>query len=412
MNTPIIIDKARWWALTTPHVAFYGALAGNLPDVISPSCKTACTDGTRITWNPDYLAKLTEEEVRFVLLHETLHCAHGHFWRLPINAKGNQAGDYAINRTLESIPGIKMPEGGLLDHAYDGLCEEEILARLPEPPPGGKGGKPGKPDPTGQGGNPGDQEGEGEPEDGEGDPGGCGGFEAPQPTVDGKGKPKPAPTTEELKERWERNIVQADQVARSLGQGNAPADMQRVLDRIKAPGQVDWRQATADFARTALSARNDWSRGPRSRPNMDRSPVYPRRRQNDVGTIICVRDTSGSISNEIAAAFTGHIAEVMAELNCSALVMDCDTVIAGEYRLDHGDLPPLDAKGGGGTDFRPPFARARELIEQGEAIAGIIYLTDLCGDEPDEVDVPVPVLWLSTDPKATAKTGITVPIEV
>src|SRR5580765_4214360 len=103
-------DKARWWALRDQP--FYGQLAMGLHDVIDPSVKTAATDGKSIRWNPDFVAKLTDEELRFVLLHETLHCAHQHLWRLPPDQNGNIAGDYCINRSLGSVPGISMPEEG------------------------------------------------------------------------------------------------------------------------------------------------------------------------------------------------------------------------------------------------------------------------------------------------------------
>src|SRR6185369_16129729 len=73
--------------------------------------------------------KLTDEELRFVLLHETLHCAHQHLWRLPPDENGNIAGDYCINRTLAGVPGISMPEGGLVcPPEFDLLAEEEIYA--------------------------------------------------------------------------------------------------------------------------------------------------------------------------------------------------------------------------------------------------------------------------------------------
>ena len=130
----LLIDKARYWALTTPTAAFYGSLAGNLSDVIADRVPTAATDGTRIIWNPTWVATLTEQEVRFVLLHETLHCAHNHFDRLPHTEEGNVAGDYAINATLEKIAGITMPKGGLRDVKYDDMAEEEILTALRKQP--------------------------------------------------------------------------------------------------------------------------------------------------------------------------------------------------------------------------------------------------------------------------------------
>lgn len=371
----LTIDKARWWALT--HQPFYGSLASNLADVIDPSIPTAATDGKKILWNPTKVGEWTEEEVRFVVLHETLHCAHDHFSRLPLNDQGNQAGDYAINAILRNIPGIKMPEGGLLDSRFDNLAEEEILAALRKEPEEPEGEEPG--DQPGE--EPGDQPGKGKRK-GE-DPGGCGGFIEPAPD-----KPN-GPT---LKEDWERNILQAEFVRNSTGQGDCPADMRRILDRITAVSEVDWKQETCDFVKTVVSARSDWSRSTR---RMATAPViYPRRRTDSLGTIVFVRDSSGSVSDKTMAEFTGLIAGAAADTGCEALVLDADAAVQAEYRLSQGELPPLEPVGGGGTDFRPAFARVQELIEEGEKIAGLVYLTDLYGTEPDAGTVDIPTLWL------------------
>jgi predicted metal-dependent peptidase len=75
------IDQARWWILR--HEAFYGALVMSLADVIDTGIPTACTDGRVIRWNPTFVAGLSTKELRGVLMHETLHCAHGHLWRIP-----------------------------------------------------------------------------------------------------------------------------------------------------------------------------------------------------------------------------------------------------------------------------------------------------------------------------------------
>jgi len=399
-TTPIAIDKARYWALTTPHAAFYGSLASNLVDVMDPSVQTAATDGKVIRWSPEFVASLTPEEVRFVLLHETLHCAHNHFDRLPITPEGNEAGDYAINAVLEKVAGITMPKGGLRDTKYDGLAEEEILAALrrkPQPKPqDGQPGQPGQPDPNGQ---PDQPDPNGQP-----DPGGCGGFGPPAPSAP-PAPGKAAPQT--MAEKWTQAIVQADMAARSLGKGNAPAEMQRIIDAATAAAKLNWKDETADFLKSSIATRNDWTRSAR---RFAGAPViYPRRRVDSTGLVVFVRDTSGSVDDKLTAQFTALIAQCCGDLNCEALVMDCDTIIHAEYRLAPGEEAPLHAKGGGGTDFREPFARVAELVESGENVAGLVYLTDLCGDEPDTVDVST--LWLSTT-KSVARTGHTVHVDL
>jgi predicted metal-dependent peptidase len=357
------LDRARWWVLR--NQAFYGQMAMRLRDEIVDDAvaPTAQTDGERIQWGRTFLGTLDDEETRFVVLHETDHCAHFHPWRLPADQEGNEAGDYAINGILATIPGIKMPAGGLLDAQYDGLAEEEILGKLRARPKR----KPGNPGP-------------------------CGIFTVPGAgTADPNGKPNPA-KRDALKASWERAVIQAAQMANRKGLGDLPADLARQLERLRAT-PIDWKQAMADFVKTAASQRNDWSRS--ARRHAWQPVIYPRKRRDQVGTIVFARDTSGSVDDKTDALYTACIDAAMAETNCSAIVLDCDTAIHDpEIRLEPGDPCPLKAHGGGGTDFRPVFARAQELNAEGEAIAGVVYLTDFDGPTGD--DVGIPTLWIVT----------------
>jgi predicted metal-dependent peptidase len=98
----------------------------------------------------------------------------------------------------------------------------------------------------------------------------------------------------------------------------------------------------------------------------------------------------------------------MSETGCDALVLDCDTSIRAEYELSGCDPVPLRAKGGGGTDFRPVFNRADEMVAAGEHVAGVVYLTDLYGPQPDASELAT--LWLCTSGEV-GKFGRTVRIE-
>ena len=413
MKSTIKIERARWWALSNPAAVFYGSLATHLVDVLDESIPTAATDGKRILWNPAFLDSLTDEEVRFVLLHETLHCAHDHFHRLPLTDDGNRAGDYAINRILAGIPGISMPKGGLLDPRFDKLAEEEILAalaaapnpviadgRLPKPGAGKPGnGKPqpgkgnGKPQPgAGQPGN-------GQPQPGASDPGGCGGFIAPATTPNPQGKT--------LKEEWQQAVLQAEFTAKSLGQGNLPADLARIVERIRAV-EVNWREQLADWTRSIVADRADWSRS--SRRHATAPCIYPRRKRDQLGTIVVVRDTSGSIDKALCDEFSAQVTQFSADLRCKVIVLDCDTRIHAEYHLEPGDECPLDARGGGGTDFEPAFDRVAQLLDEGETIAGLVYLTDLDGKFPADPE-EYPVLWAAYNTSNAAPFGRTIHVK-
>lgn len=375
------IDRARWWALS--NHPFYGSLAMKLPDEITTSVDTAATDGRVIKWNPGFVDGLTDEQLRFVLLHETLHCAHQHMWRLPADERGNAAGDHAINNTLKQVSGISMPDGGLCDPSYRDMAEEDILRAMPEPEPddGGSGGGPGggQPDPCGSFTSPGDGDGQG---DSDGQGGGQGG---------GQSAADKAAANQELRESWETAVIQAAQAAQASGQGHIPADMARVLEKLRAQ-PIDWRRELADFVHSTVSHRNDWSRS--ARRHAWQPVIYPRKRADELGTVIFARDTSGSVDDKTLAAYSALISDCTSETGCDALVLDCDAAIQAEYELAAGDPCPLTAQGGGGTDFRPVFNRADEIVAAGGTVAGIVYMTDLDGRFP-AMPSELATLWLA-----------------
>lgn len=415
-DTQLRIDRARWWALT--NQPFYGSLAMTLPDVMDPSCKTAYTNGEVIGWNPSYVEKLTDEEIRYVLLHETLHNGHLHPWRLPADKRGNEAGDHEINLLLNQIEGIKMPEGGLADPQYKDLACEDILGRLPDDEPEDGGGESGgdsdddsddQDDESGSGsGDSGDDQSQspgGGDTSGADDP--CGSFTEP-PSDPGTSAQAAAQASQELREAWEGRVMQAAQVAQALGVGDIPSDLQRILDKLRNQS-VDWRRELADFVKDAMSTRNDWSRA--ARRHMWQPVIYPRKRNDDVGTVIFARDTSGSINDALCAEFTGLISDCVSEMGCRGIVLDCDTTIQAEYEISSYEECPLTAKGGGGTRFQPVFDKADEMVASGEQVAGIVYLTDMMSGDLGSLMSEIPTLWLATSDWGTEPFGRRVKVE-
>jgi hypothetical protein len=111
---------------------WFGEILADIKITENSSLSTMATDGFSIAYNPQFALDLTEEECLWVFAHEVLHCALGHFARIPIGADGitiwNVATDYAINQmlTIPSVSGSgvspdmnnpdnvgKMPEGVL-----------------------------------------------------------------------------------------------------------------------------------------------------------------------------------------------------------------------------------------------------------------------------------------------------------
>lgn len=83
------------------------------------------------------------------------------------------------------------------------------------------------------------------------------------------------------------------------------------------------------------------------------------------------------------------------ELTAAMTVIYCDAKVQNVQRFESSDDLKLVAKGGGGTDFIPPF---EYLAKRGEEPELFLYFTDgYCSSFPPEP--PYEVIWLVTDKK-------------
>ena len=61
---------------------FFGVLLMNLRMALDKSTSTSYTDGIRLSFNPDFLKSLSDTELELVMMHEVLHAALGHPFRV------------------------------------------------------------------------------------------------------------------------------------------------------------------------------------------------------------------------------------------------------------------------------------------------------------------------------------------
>ncbi|SPK77482.1 conserved protein of unknown function (plasmid) [Cupriavidus taiwanensis] len=353
---------------------FFGALALRLTIVEDPTCESMWVDGVSLGYNPAYLDKLDDLELRGVLAHEVLHVANGHCWRMGAREqhRWNRACDYAVNPLVLNAQ-FKLPQGVLLDGRYLGKSAEEIYAMLrqeessqqPEPSAGGAAGAAPQ------------------PSDGEPSPpelSGCG--EVRQYT----GADKPAVESE-----WRVAVSQAAKAAKM--RGALPGDLQHLVEAALRPS-VDWRAVLHRFAAEAAHADYTWKVPNRRYAHL--GLYLPSLHSEAVGDAVFVRDSSGSVFDETQRQFAAEITAVHQQLQPARLiVIDCDTRVAQAQifgRDDAVDLAPL--KGGGGTSFKAPFAW---IEQEGLAPAFLVYLTDLDGSFPTATP-QYPVLWASVTP--------------
>ena len=78
---------------------FYGLLLMHMKFAIDEDCRTACTDGQRIYFGPQFLETLSDNELDFIMMHEIMHVALNHMER----SKGKNQEIYNISRDQNVI---------------------------------------------------------------------------------------------------------------------------------------------------------------------------------------------------------------------------------------------------------------------------------------------------------------------
>lgn len=360
---------------------FFAHLALQLKFVADESIPTACTDGVRLKYNPRFVDSLSGPQNTFLICHEVLHCALGHVTRRGGRdpEKWNIAVDFVVNLilkksqfvfpdgdmvTLDDLIKHVDKQGYLLDTKLDGLSAEEIYSRLPATPPNG-----GRciavfgmvEDPNGK------------PGDGEGDSDEPGGGGSQPSTIEAK---------------WRVALSQAAQAAK--GQGKLPGHLARLVEELLHP-KLPWKTLLRQFIRDLTVSDYTWLR-PQKGPLAIYDILLPSLKSETCGPIVAVGDTSGSVTPELLAEFNAELQNILDDVKPSTLtVIDCDADVHSATDYNPGDVMRPEWRGGGGTDFRPPFDHVEKA---GIQPCALIYLTDMYGTFPP-ADPGYPVLWIS-----------------
>lgn len=409
------VNRAKSRLLMT--APFFGFALLRYPIEFTSRIPTACTNGKRISWNPDFSKDLPPKEIEAILAHEVLHILLMH----PLRMKGknhalaNQAADYVINDVLREN-GFTLAEGldwrhvpalhsvfkanptPSLERVYDALNK-------PEPPTEEKS----EPE-QGDGDGDGDGESDQNQNEEQGNGGESGEGESPtpgnepgeqpakprQPTSIGEieeptgddGQPLDANEAKKLENEIRSGLFQAADAAKKIGK--EPGGMQRIINDALFPKRPV-KELLQEFLSKSKEADSSWSRP--NRRHIHNGMYLPSAQDDDqLNHLIVAVDTSGSIGETELSQFAGFIHSCAAEIQIEKItVLYCDTHINHVDIFENGEPVKLAPHGGGGTDFSPPFF----WIDQNEEETPdcMIYLTDLFGSchapEPD-----YPVLWV------------------
>lgn len=393
--------------LETP---FVGALVLHLPLVPADPrrCETVATDARAFYYNPAYIAGLSLAETQFVLAHEALHCALGHFARRNhrVRRRWDVACDHAVNWLLVD-EGLKPPAGALLDPAFRGLSAEEIYPLIPEDTralpldlhafdaeeralataaaPAGEAGvqRPGRVVSMQTGGSD-VPAGDSATETAAGDR--LRGDRAGSPSQARSDWEGAAPGDADLATAWRvRLAAAAQQVLRA---GRLPAGWQRLIDHLIEP-RLPWRMLLERFLRGC--GRDDYSF---CRPSRREGAALLPRLASGVLEVVAVIDVSGSIGDEEVRGFAAELDALKSQLPARVILHACDEQLAPEgpwvFEPWAALQVPARVTGGGGTRFTPVF---EWLERQGLHPDALIYFTDALGEFPGQPP-PYPVLWL------------------
>jgi predicted metal-dependent peptidase len=332
---------------------FVGALVMHLP--LRPAdpawCRTFASDARAFYFNPDYIAGLDLAQAQFVLAHQALHCALGHFARRMHRSarRWDLACDHAVNLLLVS-EGMKPAPGTLLQQDFRALSAEEIYPLIPP--------------------------------------------DTAQSTLDqhlgdeaAHGAPRVSASERELLESaWRSRAVAAAQHARRAGR--LPTSWMRLVDALIQPA-VPWRSLLARYMLSA--AREDYSFARPSR--REGEAILPRLSSREVDVYVAL-DTSGSIRADELSEFAGEIDALKAQISARVTLFACDERLdeRAPWRFEAWEptVLPEVLKGGSGTSFVPVFdwisgAHARPDV--------LVYFTDAEGDFPENAP-DFPVVWV------------------
>ena len=349
MEHPLKLVKARTKLLL--KFPFFGQLA--LKCEFKEGGNTMATDGRFFYYNKKFIDEFSQEEITGVLVHEVLHNAFLHSYRLQgrDKAKWNIACDYAINAIIieEYANDLVLPEDRLYDKQYSGMSAEKIYTLLPEQEESAKQSAWGLVEEAKDGDN---------------------------------------ASTAEQEVDWKIALTQATAMASKAG--DIPGQLKRLIEDSKS--KISWQEVLRSF--TLSNTHGDYAWYPPNPHYMQYGLHVPSTQDYAMGPIAIAVDTSGSINMPMLSRFFAEISAILETCKPEKIhLIYCDYDINGEVEeLSPYDLPlKAEPRGGGGTRFKPVFDY---IEEKALDIEWLVYMTDLYGDFPKQPSYPV--LWART----------------
>jgi predicted metal-dependent peptidase len=337
----------------------------------------------RLVANPQFVGRLKDNELVFVLAHELLHLA----LRTHDRAKGadrtqfNYAHDYIINDILRAELGFTaIPAGGLDMPGAREKSAEEILLEMRRTNPQVK-----------------TRVFEGEAISARrmfGDPGHGDAGDVLQDATEREWFPGDAAEQAERAAAVRELAGKALGLAAAMGKlkgtrGAEPGASRQMVSALRGLYRPPWELALQRWLESVAPGERTFVRP--SRRGAERTDVVLPGRRREGWILNVVLDTSGSMTNELPRAL-GAIGEFCDAAGVEQVrLVQCDAAVASDETVTPFELGEREITGYGGSDLSPAMLR---LAEDPEVRAAVV-ITD--GDIAyPQAAMPYEVLWVTT----------------
>lgn len=382
MNEERRVQKSKVSLMRDPKFALLSGILMVGKTRVDDNVPTAKTNGRDDTFGREFVKKLKDSELNFVVAHEASHKMFRHLttWRKLYDEDhrlANIACDHVINIMLRDLDPTertiampRYPDGphkgelmGMCDERFRGMHAKQVFDIL-------------KQEQEENGGGDGDGDGEGFDDHDWGDA---------------------QKMTEEEKQQLAKEIDQAirqGQIAHQKVAGKGAGGMDRLLQDLLEP-KVNWREVLREYVKTMCRAKDTSSWRRVNRRFLSLGAYMPSLIGERVGRLVIAIDTSGSIGDKELAEFLSEVKGIAEEVNPSAVdLIYWDSSVASHEEYDESTVANIVTstrpKGGGGTS---PSCVSEYLKEKKIEPECIIILTDgyVGGDWGSEWTAPT--LW-------------------
>ena len=326
-------------------------------------CPTAATDGKYFFYNPEFIDRLSKDELVFLCGHEVLHCVFQHMGRRGHRDKAlfNMAADYTVNYVLiqskvgqaidKCLYDPRFTDNYTVEEIYDLLDKEVKKIELPL-----------------------DMH-----LDGEGD-GPCDPRDGPPTYTDAE--------EQAIADGLRAALLEGVKQQEAKTPGSTPAGILRMVERMLG-SKINWREMLDNVLRSAI--KYDYTYTRISRRSYTSDLILPGSDVMDRVEAVACLDGSGSTTQEMIADFLGEcrgIMQTFRDFKLTVMTFDTKVYNVQEFTPDNADdIDSYEFRGGGGTS---PSCCWRYLREHDIVPHKLLVFTDgYVGSDwgsPDEYD--------------------------